>query len=1152
MMSGWLLLLVALAYVGLLFTAAWWGERHPGWAQGPRARAAVYALAMAVYCSSWTFYGAVGTAARSGWGFLPIYLGPILLLLFGSRILERLVLASSRHRIVSIADFLSSRYGRARGLAAAVAILAVIAAIPYFALQFKAVGMSVGVLSGQPQAAAWYADPALYVALMLAVFAILFGTRRIDATEHHRGMVLAIALESLVKLVAFVAIGVLALLQLQGGDGLSPRVAEGMQAFSLQRLPSGFLAQTLLAFAAIICLPRQFHVAVVECQDPADLRPARWMFIGYLLLFSALVVPIALAGQALPGTGTMSGETYVLDLPLASGHPWLALAAYIGGLSAATGMVIVASVALSTMVSNDLVMPLLLRRGVLQQGADIERRVLLVRRIAILLLALIAFAYHRHALGQQFLAQHGLLAFAAVAQFAPALIGGLYWRGASRAGAYAGVLTGAALWSWCLLLPTLAQGEGARPGWIVDGPLGMGWLRPESLFGLTGWDPLTHGVFWSLLGNVAAFVFVSMRHRPLLKDQLAAAAYLDPYAHQPVLAPGGWAGKVRGSELLTLAERILGEAHARRAFQEYASSLARPWEPEQPADRALVQHTERLLASALGAASARATLTSVLRGSGMELGEVVSLLDETSNALRYNREVLTTTLENIAQGVSVVDAQMRLVAWNRRYQQLFDYPDGMLYVGRPVADLLRWNAARGEMGPGDAEAHIERRLEHLRAGTPHVFERVRANGQVIEMHGQPLPGGGYVTSYSDITDYKRVEQALREVNETLEQRVELRTREAEAAQQSKTRFLAAISHDVLQPLNAARLFASALRESDDPGEQARLATRVDASLRAAEELLDGLLDVSRLDAGVLLPQPTDFDAADLLRELAAQYAPSAAQRGLSLRVHAPRPMPVRSDRRLLRRALQNFLGNALRYTQQGGVLLAARQRGDGIALEVWDTGPGIPANHLDQIFEEFHRFDQPGERGERGLGLGLSICQRISHVLGHPLAVQSRVGRGSLFAIRVPVASAPLAAAAEREPPSAQEDDALQGLRVLCLDNDREILAGMQALLARWGVQAALATTVDEALATMADAPQVLLVDYHLHDRMDGLDALDALRQAAGHDLPGALLTGDGSDALKLAARERGYRVLTKPIKPASLRAFLTAQYSAPQPPGRA
>ena len=1140
MMPGWLLLLVALAYVGLLFTVAWLGERHPGLAQGSRLRPAVYALALAVYCSSWTFYGAVGTAARTGLGFLPIYLGPILLLLFGWRLLERLVLASGKHRIVSISDFLSSRYGRARGLAAVVAVVAVVAAIPYFALQFKAVGMSVGVLSGRPLAAQWFADPALYVALMLAVFAILFGTRRIDATEHHRGMVLAIALESLVKLVAFVAIGVFALWQLPGDGGIATRVIDSAQAFAAPQLPAGFLAQTLLGFLAIICLPRQFHVAVVECQDPADLRPARWMFIGYLALVSVMVLPIALAGQAMPGADAMSADSHVLTLPLAHGHEWLALAAYIGGLSAATGMVIVASVALSTMVSNDLVVPLLLRRGLLQHGAGIEQRVLLIRRIAILLLAVVAFAYHRHALGQQLLAQHGLLAFAAVAQFAPALIGGLYWRGASRAGAYAGVLTGAVLWTWCLLLPALLQSEGHTPAWMLEGPLGQSWLRPESLFGLSGWDPLTHGVFWSLLCNIAAFVFMSMRHRPLLQDQLAAADYLDPYAHRPMLAPGGWAGKVRGSELLTLAERILGEQHARRAFQEYASQQQSRWEPEQPADRALVQFSERLLASALGAASARSALTSVLRGSGMELGEVVSLLDETSNALRFNREILTTTLENIPHGVSVVDADMRLVAWNRRYQQLFEYPDGMLYVGRPVADLMRWNAERGELGTGDIEAQIERRLEHLRAGLPHVFERVRANGQVIELLGRALPGGGYVTSYSDITDYKRVERELREVNETLEQRVELRTREAEAAQQSKTRFLAAISHDVLQPLHAARLFTSALHEGGNAEEQERLVSRVDASLRAAEELLDGLLDISRLDAGVLQPQLSDFDAADLLRELHAQYAPTAAQRGLSLRMYAPATLPVRSDRRLLRRALQNFIGNAVRYAQTGGVLLAARPRGDGISLEVWDTGPGIPSNHLEQIFEEFHRFDQPGERGQRGLGLGLSICQRISSVLDHPLQVRSDVGRGSVFSIRVPRACAPLAAAPPQRMAMDSHDASLHGLRVLCVDNDPEILAGMRALLGRWGVEVACASTVDDALLLSSHKPEVLLVDYHLHDRLDGLDTLDALRVECG-DVPGALLTADGSDALKRNARLRGYRVLTKPIKPASLRAFLAS-----------
>ncbi len=994
----------------------------------------------------------------------------------------------------------------------------------------------------------WYADPALYVAQLLAVFAILFGTRRIDATEHHRGMVLAIALESLVKLVAFVAIGVLALMHLPGDGAIPARVMQSAQSFAGPQLPAGFLAQTLIAFTALICLPRQFHVAVVECQEPEDLRPARWLFIGYLVLFSAMVLPIALAGQALPNASGLSADSYVLALPLAHGHEWLAIAAYIGGLSAATGMVIVASVALSTMVSNDLVMPLLLRGGVLQRSVDIERRVLLVRRATILALALAAFTYHRHGIGQQSLAQHGLLAFAAVAQFAPALIGGLYWRGASRAGAYAGLLSGAAIWTWCLMLPALLQSDGAAPDWMRDGPLGLAWLRPESLFGVSGWDPLTHGVFWSLLVNVAAFVFVSMRQRPLLQDQFAASDFLDPYAHQPVLAPGGWVGKVRGSELLALTERILGEAHARRAFREYSAALPQPWDPQQPADRALLQHTERLLASALGAASARTTLTSILRGSGMEVGEVVSVLDETSHALRFNREILTTTLQNIPQGVSVVDADMRLVSWNGRYQQLFDYPDGMLYVGRPVADLMRWNADHGEMGPGDIDAQIERRLEHLRAGLPHVFQRVRANGQVIELRGQALPGsGGYVTSYSDVTDYKRVERELREINETLEQRVAARSREAEAAQQSRTRFLAAISHDVLQPLHAARLFASALHDSGQPAEQAHLATRIDASLRAAEELLDGLLDVSRLDAGVLQPQRSDFDVVELLQELHAQYAPTAAQRGLTLKVRAPRNLPVRSDRRLLRRALQNFIGNAMRYTQTGGVLLTARRHGHDALLQVWDTGPGIPAIHLQQIFEEFHRFDQPGERGERGLGLGLSICQSISNVLDHPLDVRSRVGHGSVFSIRVvrsmlahPLPSQPRVAIEAR-------DDSLHGLRVLCLDNDPEILDGMRALLGRWQATVLAASTVDAALALAAsDAPQVLLVDYHLHDRLDGLDALDALRAACSGDIPGALLTADGSDALKQAAQARGCRVLTKPVKPASLRAFLAAARDRP------
>ena len=1148
MIPGWVLLLVSLGYVGVLFAVAYLGD-----VRGPRPRwrwlrPAIYALALAVYCSSWTFYGAVGTAARTGLGFVPIYLGPVLLLLFGWRILERLVLISGEHRIVSIADFLSSRYGRAPGLAALVAAVAVLAAVPYVALQFKAVAMSVEVLAPGSDAQL-FADPALYVALLLAAFAILFGTRAIDATEHHRGMVLAVALESLVKLLAFLCIGVFALLHLPGGGGFMARVAAAGDVVSAPGLPAGFVAQTLIAFAAIVCLPRQFHVAVVECQDVADLRPARWLFGGYLVLFSLFVVPITLAGQSLLAGHGASPDTYVLALPLALGREDIALLAYIGGFSAATGMVIVASVALATMVSNDLVMPLLLRGRALTEGG-IDRLVLWVRRITILALALMAYAYHRMAAATgDSLAQHGLLSFAAVAQFAPALIGGLYWRGASRAGAFAGVLLGASVWAYTLLLPTLAQSAGFGADWIAHGPFGLSWLRPRQLFGLSGWDPLTHGVFWSLLFNVGALFLVSARRRPLLQEQLLAASYLDPYAQRSPLGPGGWAGTVSSGELLALAERIVGERHARRAFAEFAESTARrPWQPQLLADRAMMQFTERLLASAIGAASARLTLTSALRGSGMELGEVVSLLDEASQELRFNRQVLSTTLENISQGVSVVDADLRLVAWNGRYQQMLGFPDGMLYVGRPIADLIRWSAERAEMNELGGQSgvaiddQVERRLAHLRAGQPYVFQRVRANGQVIEMRGQPLPGGGYVTSFSDITDYKRVERQLREVNETLEQRVELRTHEAEAAQQSKTRFLAAVSHDVLQPLNAARLFASALRETPDAEERGRLAERVDTALRAAEDLLDGLLDVSRLDAGALQPEISHFDATELLQELAAQYAPSAAGRGLALRAHARAGTFVRSDRRLLRRALQNFLANALRYTRSGGVLLALRRRGEEIELQVWDTGPGIPAHHLGQIFEEFRRFEHGGPGGERGLGLGLSICQRIARILGHPLQVDSRVGRGSVFSIRVP----PGQAAPARAPRPQPAPDAVAGLRVLCVDNDPEILDGMRTLLDRWGAIALTAATVDEALAQIDPGdpdtlPDVALVDYHLHDRLDGLGVIAELRRRARRDLPAALLTGDGSDPLKNAAREYGCTVLTKPVKPASLRAWLGA-----------
>jgi Na+/proline symporter/signal transduction histidine kinase len=1139
---------ICLAYLGVLFLVAWYGDRRPLYPTRTWMRPHVYALALAVYCTSWTFYGAVGSAATNGLDYLAIYLGPAILFIVFGGLVRRVVTITHDRNITSIADFIASRFGKSQYLAALVTLIALTAAVPYVALQFKAVAMSLEVLSGTHSVAAgpWIADGALYVALLLALFAILFGTRAVDVTEHHHGLMLAIALESVVKLLAFIAVGVFAFALL--GD--LPEVAAPTLDFDADgALSIAFLNQTLLAFAAALCLPRQFQVGAVECENVSDVRTARWAFPAYLALFSVLVLPVVQAGMAL-APASVHPDRYVLWLPLHQGAEWLALLAFIGGFSAATGMIIVECVALATMVSNELVMPALSRsaRFRVSERANLSRIILWVRRAAILVLILAAFSYYRLSDAFANLAAVGLLAFVAVAQFAPAVVAGVYFRNASAAGARAGLLVGFALWLYTLFLPSLAGTGLLPPGWVGDGPFGIGWLRPQALFGLDGLDPVTHGTLWSLGANLAAFWLVSSWRRPTVSERFRARAFLDTAA--PASTDPRLAGRASVGDLRDLAARIVGDEAARRALDDYARTAGRPLARDATADRGLVQHVERLLAGAIGASSARLVLTSALRGSGMELDDVAALLDETSQELRFSRGLIASTFEHMAQGISVVDADQRLVAWNRRYQELFDYPDDMLYVGRPVADLIRHNAQRGLLGAGEVDDQVARRVWHLRIGRPHVFLRDRPDGRTIESRGTPLPDGGYLMTFTDVTDYKRVEHELREATERLEQRVAERTRAlsdamaaqrvaqlaAETANQSKSRFVAGITHDLLQPLNAARLFASALRARPalDP-EVAQLGERIDTALRAGEELIDDLLEISRLDTGAMRADVGSFRLADLFDTLRAQFAGVAAGRGLALRIHGL-DLWLRSDPRLLRRVLQNLVSNALRYTHAGGVLLAARRRGGMVRIEVWDTGPGIPAEHQRAIFEEFQRLEHASPWGEKGLGLGLSICERITRLLGHRLGLRSRVGRGSVFSVDVPIGVATTVAA----PAASVDAGTLPRLRILCLDNDPDILDGMRALLERWGMTVCTATGVDEALARVDGfGPQAILADYHLHDRIEGLDALDVLR--ARCDVPGALITADASDALAGDARRRGYPLLRKPVKPAALRALISS-----------
>ncbi|WP_129781360.1 PAS domain-containing hybrid sensor histidine kinase/response regulator [Peristeroidobacter soli] len=1153
MISGWGLLVASLAYVCGLFFIAWWGDRRRFYPDNARLRPLIYSLALAVYCSSWTFYGAVGSAVRDGLGYLPIYIGPMLVFLFLLPFFERLVRMAKQQNATSISDLLAARFGRSPQIAVAVTLIALTAAIPYIALQLKAISMSIEVLSaGAPaQSVAWYRDSALLVALMLALFSSLFGARQVDATEHHPGMVLAVAAESLVKLVALLCVAVFALTQL---DGVAPLIE------TVRQMPAGvdhsisFITQTLLSLTAIFCLPRQFQIGVVECADVEDVRHARWWFSMYLVLISVVVVPIAAA--AIAAGGSVAPDSFLLWLPLSAGHDWLALLAYLGGFSAATGMVIVATVALATMVSNDLVLPVIWRWRPPSLGdrSLASGGILWIRRAAILVILLVAFAFFRVVPNGSSLASIGLLAFAAVAQFAPAVVSAVYWSGASRAGVLAGLCGGFLIWVYTLLLPTFAGADGMMPSWITAGPFGIGVLAPHSLLGFAGPDALTHGVFWSLLVNIATLVGVSLYSPPAIGERLQLAPRIaGADARRAKLLPGS----ATIADLQMLAERLLGPVAARSWFERYKQEHERDYSPTQRADVGLLQGLERELAGALGAASARMVLTSALRGAGLQFSEVVTLFDEASQKLRFNREMLEAMMENMPQGISVVDAEMRLVAWNRRYVELLDYPPELMRAGRPIADLMRYNAARGWYGPGDAETHVEKRLAHMRAGSPHLSERRRGDGRVIEVRGQPLPDGGYVSTFNDVTTYKHVEDELREINETLEQRVVERTQQlaeatavAEKANLGKTRFLAAASHDLLQPLNAARLFNAALRGQANQlahPQVVQLADRVENSLHAAEELLDGLLDISRLDSGAIQPELCDFSAGTLLDSLREQFAPVAAQRNLELRVHSTR-VQVFTDQRMLRRVLQNLISNALRYTRSGRVVVGVRRRADGqVEFQVMDTGPGIAAESQSVIFEEFRRLDQQSPWGERGLGLGLSICDRIVHILQTRLILRSIPGKGSAFSVRVargrgitrePVtASAPIPSGA-----------GLRGLRVLCVEDDPNILDAMRELLTRWGIEVLCVATAEQAREILKTQPMdLVLADYHLGGEPMGLDVLDELvpREAA-RMRTGALVTADGTAALAQRASALGFQVLRKPLRPAALRALIVALTADP------
>ena len=664
-MSFNLLILVSLCYVAFLFLVAFWAERRSRtgrarWLRGPF----VYTLSLSIYCTAWTFYGAVGYAARSGLEFVTIYLGPTLMMIGWWWVLRRLVRIGRTQRITSIADLISSRFGKSASLGMIVTIMAVVAATPYIALQLKSVtqSFSVFVVSGEGQ---WQqADlnfAAFWVAVGLAIFTVLFGTRSLDANERHSGIVIAIAVEAVVKLVALVAVGIFVIWGLAGGPQAVLAQIDASKISQFEPQGGRWVAIIFLSAAAFLCLPRMFQVLVVENPDERNLHMASWAFPVYLMLMSLFVLPIAVVGLELLPEGS-DPDLFVLTLPLSQGENGLAMLAFLGGFSSATSMVIVSTIALATMVSNHIVVPLWLSQrsqGALVSG-DIRNVNVMARRISIASILALGYLYFRLSAGGAALAAIGLVSFSGAVQVLPALLGAIFWRGATRVGAGLGLVTGFTVWFWTLYLPSFGADALISQNVLTNGPFGLWWLRPNALFGLEGMDELVHGLMWSMLLNTVMFFVGSVFSFPSPIERFQGAQFVNVYG----LSQGKttWTGSgARADDLLIMAQRILGGTEAQRLFQRTAAEQGKEgYLPDVTPD--FILRLERELAGSVGAATAHAMVGQLTEGAAISVEDLIAVADEAAQILEYSNELEAKSAEQERTARALRDANTKLTA----------------------------------------------------------------------------------------------------------------------------------------------------------------------------------------------------------------------------------------------------------------------------------------------------------------------------------------------------------------------------------------------------------------------------------------------------------------------------------------------------------
>ena len=1113
MLSIWTVGTIVGFYLLALFALAFWGDRH---LRDNRQHLVLYSLGLGVHCTSWAFFGTTSQAAQYGWAVIPTYLGITLTMAFAFPVILHISRLCQQHNISSLADLISLKYQHSHLIAAFITLLCFFGVVPYIALQLDAITKSINLLTGEPQTTTPWLS--IYVAGLLAIFAITFGTRTLNLTDKHPGLLLTIAFESIIKLVALWAVGIFVCFFLfDGALDLISNAASNDSARDViyaDSAPWVYLSHVALGVCSMFVLPRQFHMNFVEQNGEGELRTARWLFPLYLFGMTLFIIPIALAGKMLLPVGT-SSDAYVLALPLHTENIALSSFAFIGGLSATTSMVIVATLAMGIMISNNVVTPLWLKARLKTSPNQSMQpsKILSIRRITVVVVLSIALWYHLNISQAAPLVKSGVIAIALLAQCMPVLMFGIYWRRSSKAAAVSALLVGSTCWAIFLLYPSLLSSYYFNPA-PTDQALGLGFA-------------------FSLLANCITFVvvaFISSRHGTNETDTTLQSN-----------SPPNLLVKVR--DLMALTERVLESATHSQLVKQLTIDVERA-SSSGYASQALIDRVNKLLAAQVGAPSARILLGAIADTGRAALPELVDWVEEATQSFQFNHEVLQSSVQNIEQGISVVDDKLQLLAWNDRYVELFAYPKGFLKAGMPITDILSYNAKRGLFNPSS----IDKRVSYMREGTRHKHIRKQPDGKVIELNGAPLPGGGYVTTYSDITEYMAIQKELESAKEDLEERVAQRTAEleeaklqADKANESKTKFLAAAGHDLMQPFNAATLFASMLSKKTQGSELATLSEGVVNSLDNAQSLLSMLLDMTKLDAGVLIPQKTEFAIDEMLSSLVQEFSVIAKQKGVTLRYVQTNVM-VYSDKNLLRRVLQNLLSNAVRYTPKGSILVGVRRiqtenTEKTIKLCVYDTGLGIAAHQQHEIFSEFHQLDN--NKGE-GIGLGLTIVEKICRLLGHQVGLTSLPGKGSCFSVtatRIMHTSGNSKQVLKTE--SYNKELFLENKRFLLVENDEQVANAMCALLADWGANTTLITSGTEAHNVSHQHFDVLIADYHLNYGENGFDVAAILSEENVSFALKILVTANRSNEIREKAAASQFSYLPKPLKPAALKRLL-------------